>query len=120
LAELAQQQRAAAIRKNRPAWGKTIHDLYDNVHVVKEVSEHHFKMARVNSAADWENWSLTERATAAWVELFVEKDWVLRTVAVECVGYSKALYNKLVEIGAHNGQTPFDEEEEEAIAALGM
>lgn len=109
MAELTQQQRAAVMSKNRP-WQKIIADANGNTHVVENVSEVHFKMARVNNEADWEDWSQIKRETAAWVELFIAKEWIYRTVAVECVGYNENLYNKLVEIGASNGRLPAEEE----------
>jgi hypothetical protein len=111
MAELTQQQRAATIRKNQP-WEKSIFDSNDNNHVVTNVSEEHMQMASVNNEDDWEDWDMTKRETAAWVELFIEKDWMFRIVAVECVGYDEDLYQKLVEIGAINGQLPDDDESE--------
>jgi hypothetical protein len=79
-------------------------DRNGNLHNVECVTQHHYDMAQAAYEDEWEGWTETKQEVAAYVEMFMERKYVIRTVAIECVGYDEELYDRLVEIGASKGQ----------------
>lgn len=110
LADLARQSSSSmSVRKKNNPWTREFTDADGKSHILSEVSSHHRQTARANNEEQWSSWNTSKRETAAWVELLREKAYVFRTVAIECVGYDEALYQRLVEVGAEKGRLSIEE-----------
>lgn len=81
----------------------------------KNLKKGHFDKAREIAEAEqegsWEKLSSEKKNIAAWIQMLVGINARIDIVPVEFVDYDEALYKKLVESGANNGEVATEEKE---------